>query len=427
MKFSQAVARAKKTRRSVYYGYVVVLASALILVVMHGTNASFGVFFSSLQTEFGWDRASISGATSIAFFLMGFFSTIAGRITDRYGPRVTVGASAVILLAGYLLMSQIHAIWNLYIFYGLIVSLGNSGGDMALLPTVARWFVKRRSLMSSLVKAGTGTGIFVMPLVSAWLITSFNWRVAYTVLGIIILVVVVGFSRLLKRDPSEIGAEPYGAVEVAAANHGAAGINLTSREVLATRQFWMLAASYFLIWYSTQSTMVHLAPHGVDSGMSVAQAAGIVSVVGGISIVGRISMGSAGDHIGTRRALILCFVVLVSAMVWLQFAAQPWMLYAFAPLYGFAHGGFFAIVSPLMAEMFGIKAHATNLGLLFFIGMTGGALGPIITGRIYDVNQSYQLAFVIMLAAAAAGLMLALLLKPVSPVLKQHVQAQQTT
>jgi MFS family permease len=92
----------------------------------------------------------------------------------------------------------------------------------------------------------------------------------------------------------------------------------------------------------------------------------------------------------------------------------PWMLYTFAPVYGFAHGGSFAIVSPLVAELFGIKSHASNLGLLFFIGMSGGALGPIITGRIYDVSHSYHSAFVIMLAAAATGLVLALTLRPVA-------------
>ncbi len=398
----------------IFYGYVIVFASACVLVVMHGINSSFGVFFSPLQTEFGWNRATISGATSVAFFLMGFFSTIAGRITDRYGPKFTIGLCAVILCIAYLLMSRIQSVWQLYLFYGLFVAMGNSGGDMALLPTVARWFVKRRSFMSSVVKVGTGIGMFVMPLVSAWLITSFNWRVAYEVMAVIALIVIFSFSRLLKRDPAEMGLQPYGQAEVEAANHGVAGINLTLREVVRTPQFWILAAAYFLIWYATQSAMIHIAPRAVDTGLSVSQAASIVSVIGAASIAGRLTMGSAGDRVGTRKALVVCFLVLTIALTWLQFASVPWMLFAFAPVYGFAHGGSFAIVSPLLAELFGIRSHASNLGLLFFLGMTGGALGPIITGRIYDVSRSYNSAFIIMLSASVAGLVLALALRPVS-------------
>jgi len=404
-----------KTKARIFYGYIIVLASVLILVVMHGISSSFGVFFSPLQETFGWNRATISGATSVAFFLMGFFSTIAGRLTDRYGPRFTLGISAAILGVSYLLMSRIQSVWQLYLFYGLFVAMGNSGGDMALLPTVARWFVKRRSLMSSVVKVGTGIGMFVMPLVSAWLITRFDWRVAYVVLAGLALTVIFCFSRVLRRDPAQMGLRPYGGTQDSSvASQTAVGPDLTLRQVVRTRQFWTLSAVYFLIWYATQSAMIHIAPRGVDAGLSVSQAAKIVSLIGAASIVGRLTMGSAGDRVGTRKAVVLCLLVLTAAMIWLQFANAPWMLYVFAPVYGFAHGGSFAIVSPLLAELFGIRSHASNLGLLFFIGMSGGALGPIITGRIYDVSHSYQTAFMIMLAAAVTGLVLALTLRPVA-------------
>ncbi len=310
-------------------------------------------------------------------------------------------------------MSSLHAVWQLYLFYGLIISMANSGGDMALLPTVARWFVKRRSLMSSIVKAGTGTGMFVMPLLSAWLIISFNWRTAYLVLAIIAFIVILGLSRFIKRDPLEMRLKPYGEIETATTNQNIPGINLSLKEVLNTRQFWILCGIYFLVWYVSQSTMIHTAPHAVDLGLSVSQAAGVVSAIGGVSILGRLMMGTAGDRIGTRKTLIVCLSVMLAAQIWLQFATASWMLYIFAPVYGFAHGGVFAIVSPLLADLFGLKSHGSNLGVLFFLGMIGGAIGPIVTGRLYDVMNTYQAAFIIMLCCMVAAFSCAFFLRSI--------------
>jgi MFS family permease len=401
------------SRQPPFYGYFIVAMSALILVVMHGINSSFGIFFNPLQKEFGWNRAEISAATSISFFVLGLFSIITGKLTDRFGPKVTLAISGIIMAGGYLLMSTLHSLWQLYLFYGLIISIGNSGGDMALLPTVARWFVKRRSLMSSIVKAGTGTGMFVMPLLAAWLITSYSWRTAYLVLAILAFVVILGLSRFIKREPAEMGLKPYGGTETATTNHDFPDINLSLREVLRTSQFWILCGTYFLIWYVSQSTMIHTAPHAVDIGLSVSQAAAVVSMIGGVSILGRLTMGTAGDRIGTRKALIICLLVMLVAQIWLQFASQSWMLYIFAPIYGFAHGGVFAIISPTLADLFGLKSHGSNLGVLFFLGMTGGAIGPIVTGRLYDVMDTYQTAFIIMLVCTAVAFTMAFFIRPI--------------
>jgi len=385
----------------------------LTLVVMHGSNASYGVFLTQFEEQFKWSRAAISGAGSLAFFVMGLFATVGGRLTDRYGPRLTMLLSACFMGAGFLLIAQINQLWQLYLAYGIVAGIGNSSGDVSLLPTVARWFVRRRSLMSSLVKVGTGIGMFVVPLLATWLILTYNWRVAYVVLAVLILLMVIGFSRLIKRDPSEMGLEAHGADDGHSGRALDLGANLTLRETLRTWQFWTMCSAYFLVWYITQSVMVHTAAHAIDTGLTTTRAAGIVSIIGAASIVGRLSIGALGDRITVRRAVAICFGILLAAIIWLQFASSPWMLYPFAVVYGFAHGGAFAVTSPLMAEMFGIKAHASNLGMLFFIGQIGGAIGPIVTGRIFDVTQSYQIAFFILVGASAAAVALMSVVRPV--------------
>ncbi len=393
-----------------FYGYVVILASSFLLVVMHGIHASYGVFLIPIQTDTGWDRATISGANSLAFFLMGVFAMVSGRFTDEYGPKLTMVLSGLVLGVGYFLSSRVSTVWQLYLFYGVIVGIGTSSGDVSLLSTAARWFSKRQGLMSSIIKVGTGIGIFVMPPVVTWLIGKYSWRIAFAVLAVVAAVGIITLAQFLKRDPSQVGLQPYGTAEATTSSQTTKGVDLTSREVLRTKQFWMICAAYFIAWYVTQSVMVHVAAHSEDTGLSATQAASVVSAIGGVSILGRLTMGLIGDRLGNRSALITCFSVLLIALIWLQFAQGLWMLFLFALIYGFAHGGFFTIVSPLMAELFGMTSHGTNLGMLFFLGLMGGAVGPIVTGRIFDLTHSYQLAFFILSASAAGGLILASLL-----------------
>jgi len=380
---------------------------------MHGMHSAYGVFFNPLQTEFGWNRTTISGAHSLAFFLEGLSAIVVGRLTDRFGPRIIMVACGFILGLGYSLMSQVNTVWQLYFFYGVIVGLGTGSGNVSLLSTTARWFIKRLGMMSGIVKVGTGAGLFIMPLVATWLISSYGWRDSYVFLGIISMIGIVSVAQVLRRDPSQKGLEPYGAHEQGASSSYLAGEGLTLREAMYTKQFWMFCAMYFMVWYFAISMTLHIVPHALDIGASAARAAGVLSTIGGASILGRLVMGGTGDRVGIRRALVICFLILIIALSWLQLAKELWALYLFAAIYGFSHGGFFALVSPLVAELFGTRSHGVIFGTVLFITQIGGAIGPAVTGYIFDITRSYQLAFLILLVAGMVGFMLSILLRPI--------------
>jgi MFS family permease len=398
---------AKVTSPKLFYGYIVVATSIVILVILHGTYQTYGVFFNSLLNQFQTNRATISGAQSLTFFFSGLFALAYGRLTDRFGPKVILAVCGFIFGSGYIVLSHINSLWQLYLFYPLIVGMGMGSGDVSILSTTARWFVKRRGLMSSIVKVGTGTGMFIMPLIASWLITSHDWRTAYLVLGITAIIVIVPTAMFLRRDPGEMGLKPYGMYEAnGAVSKLASRAEVSFQDAVHTRQFWAICGVYFVVWYSTQSIMVHTVPHAVDSGILQVQAASIMSVIGGVSIGGRLLMGSTSDKLGNRWPLIACLLIFIASLSWLQYANKLWMLYLFAAVYGFAHGGFFAIISPLVAELFGTAHQGANLGMVLFIGQVGGAIGPVITGRLYDVLHNYQVAFLILVAISVGALIL---------------------
>lgn len=401
----------KDTAPKFFYGYIIVIFSFLCLLIMHGITSSYGIFLVQIQNQTQWDRATISGASSLAFFLTGLFAIVSGRLVDKYGPRFVMTISGIILGAGYLLVSQISTVWQLYLAYGVITGIGMSSADVTTMATTARWFTKRRGLMTSIMKTGSGLGMLTIPLLSGWLFLQHDWRTAYIVLGILAFVVIVGSAIFLKRDPSQTGQQPYGFGSEQEQDLKTNKRDLLLRDIFRTQQFWLVCGVYFLTWYITQSVMVHLPSHMEDYRLTVAQTASIMATIGGVSILGRLAMGALGDRIGNCRAIIICCFVLLTAIIWLQFVQNLWESYIFAIVYGFAHGGFFSIVSPLTAELFGLSSHGSNLGLLLFIGQSGGAMGAIVTGRIFDINQSYQLAFYVLLGAAIVGLILTWLLE----------------
>ena len=402
--------RRDKPRR--FYGYTIVAACFLIQGIGVGSFIAYGVFFPSLIDTFGWSRAMISGALSMALLLMGFMGILVGALNDRFAPRIIMTVTGVILGGSYLLLSQINAVWQLYLFLGLMTGIGLSSIDVIALTTTSRWFTARRGVMTGLVKVGTGAGQLIMPFLAGVCITRLGWRSAYIIIGLIVLVFIVGAGQLLRRDPSQMGQVPDGRNNP----HGgvASGVEsgLSFTESLRFPPFWILCALNLLAVASMFTILVHIVPHASDLGIATLQAAGILSTIGGVSMFGRLSVGFAIDWIGSQKCMQACLVILIASFIWLQMSRDVWMLYAFATIYGIAHGGIFTVISPMVAELFGIRSHGALLGIVVFGGTVGGAIGPALAGIVFDLTRSYHLIFMALIVLAALSLFLTLLLRP---------------
>lgn len=323
-----------------FYGYIIVLVALGIQMVSWGMFNSFGVFFKPLLSEFGWSRATISGAISLNILLSGLVGVIAGVLNDRSGrPRMIVTACGLFFGLGYLLMSQLNTIWQLYLFYGIVVGIGLSATDVVLLSTIARWFVKKRSTMSGIMKVGAGMGIFIMPLVINKLIFTYDWRTSCIILGTLALVFITLTAQLLRRDPFQKGLLPDGKETLTSDHQDSTKEGLSFLEATHTRQFWGICAIYLITVFCALTILTHITLHAIDIGISAANGASLLSTIGGASIVGRLVMGNAGDRIGPKRAMTICFFILVAILSWLQFSQELWMLYLFSTVYGFTHGG----------------------------------------------------------------------------------------
>ncbi|MBW2207622.1 MAG: MFS transporter, partial [Deltaproteobacteria bacterium] len=204
----------KQTEESrIYFGYFVAGAAFLSMVVIWASFYSFGIFLQPVLSEFHWSRANISGAFSFCSITMGLTGIVMGGLNDRFGPRLVMSLCGILLGIGYGFMSRLGSIWQLYLFYGVILGIGMGGSFIPLMTTVARWFDRRRSLMTGIVSSGIGVGALLGPPLVNGLISSFGWRTSYLFMGSVVFGTLLLTAQFMRRDPSQMGLEIEGGGE----------------------------------------------------------------------------------------------------------------------------------------------------------------------------------------------------------------------
>ncbi len=407
----RAKQQSEQNRSGFFYGHLIVGLAFIIMFVLWGAFYAFGIFFKPILKEFGWTRAMTAGAFSLCSIVQGLLSIAMGGLTDKFGARLVMTLCGLLLGVGYLLMSQLSVIWQLYLFFGAIVGAGMGGSFTPLMSIVARWFMKKRSTMTGIVAAGTGFGALIAPPVVSRLVSSYGWRVSYVILGGIVLGIVVVCAQFIRHEPARMGQAAYGDDGEREKVLNQDFKELSLREAVYTRQFWTLFGMIFSLGFCVFAIMVHIAPHATEIGISTTSAANILATIGGASILGKVLLGKTADRIGNRRTFIIGFILMLAALSMVLPTKGELMLYLFAVVYGFGFGGCIASESPIVAELFGLSSHGLILGVISFSFLLGGAFGPFLFGFIFDITGSYQWGFLACGVVSFIGLILTGILK----------------
>ena len=393
----------------IFYGWWIVSVSFVINAFGVGTFFyGFSTFFNPMVAEFGWSRTMMSGVFSLSRLEGGIEGPIVGWLIDKIGARRVLLVGVSLTGLGFILLSQVNSLMSLYLIFGLVLSLGfNLGYIHATTASVSKWFIHKRSRAISLLVVGNGIGgaLFV-PLI-AWLIVTYGWRTAAVIIGVVTLLIPVPLSLLIKSTPEEMGLKPDGEPKkspVTAPGPIAAGVkkiidsstdevNLTVKEALKTRAFWTYIGSMMLRNCILGSLVVHQIPHLVDIGIPYQTAAGILGSMILLSIPGRLLIGSLGDWIDKRILLFfLCLLQAVAIMI-LTHATTIFLVYLFVACYGLGYGGMISLSISLRADLFGRKNYATISGISAALVTVSTVVAPIFAGYIYDVTESYNIAF----------------------------------
>jgi MFS family permease len=412
----------EKTRRF-YYGWVIVGVSFLTLFFTHGTRFSFGVFYVAMLQEYGWGRGETAGAFSLAMVVHAFFAIVTGALIDRFGPRALFPLGATCLAMGLAACSRIGAIWHLYLFFGVVIAMGiNSMAFAPQMSLIARWFIRRRGLASGLVVSGMGMGIMVMAPVIQFMIGTVGWRSAFLILAGLVLCFLVPMTALLqRRSPEDVGQLPDGIAPDSEGIHASQPERFrkdtrspplselwTLRSALHAMAFWWMGLVNTSSGFSTNMLMVHQAAHVVDAGYSPSLAALLLGLVGLFRSVGGILGGFISDRMGREITYTLgasaAFVGILFLLV-VPDTPSPWMLFAYATLFGLGSGSSGPINAAKTADLFPGNSLGRIMGTLIVGWGIGGALGPYLGGYFYDQAGSYTFPFFLVLVSIILGLL----------------------
>jgi MFS family permease len=389
-------------KSAIFYGWIVVASGFAVTLTLGETFWSFGVFFKPLETEFGWSRAVVSSI--FTSFLLGYAlsAVVSGRLADRYSPRPTLFASAVLTGTGMCLCSVADSIGGFRLFF-LVIGLG-AGATWSVPNTIVqRWFCGHRmaGLAVGIVTTGVGVGALVFAPLIDYFVRAHGWRNAFLIVGLVFPAIISISSLLMRAPPQETAAVPQegGHSSPAEADAAPTGLRLMYTPAFAGVTFIVSVGVL-----AFQVISVHLIPRASDVGISPAASAAALGMMGGFSVPGRIVCGLLADRFGWQKLLSVSLLGMALSLVFLVLLNGPWMLYLFVFTYGLFHGMRISGQVGVLAKLFGLRSLGVLIGVSAAISQLAGALAPYAVGLVFDMTGSYSMAFalVILLLLVAA-------------------------
>jgi len=401
------------------YGWAVVIAAFLITLVTAGVNYSYDVFFLPIINEFGWSRGLASVVMLVAGITYAITMPFTGMLADRYGYKWMLTISTGFLSAGLIITSQMHELWQLYLFDGLFVGLSISASFAIPVSLVALWFTRRQGLALGAATLGISLGTAVIPLIIAYLISTCGWRTSILLAGLAVAAICIPAALLMRRpNASEMQAiamdakSSRGPEDQKPPADSGVDTGLSLSEALPTSQFWMLFTIFLFFILGLGLVMLHMVPYATDSGMTPVQAATLLTLIGVFGMGGRLASGLVSDRLGVKPVILFCLLILALITLLIAFYKDAWTFYVFAATFGVVYSGFATMMVRITRQLFGAKSLGSIFGAVMVADGIGTGVGPWLAGYIFDITGQYQISFIAVAVGLITAAILTIIIKP---------------
>jgi MFS family permease len=417
--------------RGIHYAWFIAAIAAVLQVTTNFISQAFAVIMVTIQKDFGWTLTAITLAYFLKNIVQAVSSPVVGWLGDRYGARRALLMAATMYSGGLLLLSGMHQIWQLYLYYSILLGLAQAVFAVNIPTTVAAWFRQRLGVAIGVQQSLGGMGASVMAPVLALVLGRTDWQTAFvgiTMVGGIILFTLLSWFH---NDPADNGMSPYGATATnqpqPSVRPSPAIIKIRAQvflqHVRRTWAFWNLIAIHYLGCIGHSIIMVGVVYFATTRGVSLPQAAWIVSIYSLCGVASRFATPVVADRWGAKGVMALAFLIQGITVALLFWTHEIWQFYLFAALFGIGLGGEMSAFIVINRQYYGIGPVRTVFGFQQFGSSLGMALGGLIGSVIFDTFGSYDIAWLISIAASLGGMVCILFLEPTSRLLIPNWEA----
>ena len=383
------------------YGWVVLGLIFGNLVVEGGIRNSAPVFLPALKSSFGGSTALTAAVFSMSGVVGGFIAPVIGRILDKIGPRYLFPIAGVIILLGFLASSMVSNIWQLFIFYSVLATLGHTTiGAFSATAVLAPWFPSNKGVILGIADSGNPAGQAIFTPLSQLIIINYGWRSGFRVLGVLFFLLTVPLNLLFQRRPPNPNADEQNSFDEDHLTKGDAS-NLSDNfddglNVAREPAVWFLLISRATGTISHQMTNLHIISFFVFAGYGGIQAATALGIAGLFGIGARPIFGILSDRIGREIIFTIAMgMTFMSILVVLLFTegANLWALIVFVALTGLSDGLNGLLLGAKAADIYPSNVLGSVSGMVDVGRGIGWATGGILTGLMFDQYGDYNLAY----------------------------------
>ena len=400
------------------------LCTATLTLLFLGLIYAWSIFrtpFSEIFPDWTISQMSLTFTISMIFFCLGGF--VGGLMSKKLSVRVRFLISAVMLFAGFFVVSMVDpakpasSLTMLYIFYGVFGGGGVGIAYNTVIGTLNKWFPDKVGLASGIMLMGFGLGGLVLGSVVNSMIGSMGLLTVFKILGIVIAVVCAAAAFIIKAPSAEDSAALAALAEAslaasakASADSSAGKSDYSAGEMLRTARFW-----FFTLWAILLNSAGLLV---INSAANISVAFGGTAVLGMIVSLfngaGRIVAGNNFDKFGRKTATIVNTAFMLAAGAFLTLGGMSGK-YIFIlcglVLVGLAYGGCPTITSAYINKAFGPANFPTNFSIANFSLIPAATIGPMISSALLEsAGGSYNTNFYAIIGFSAAALVMWVLL-----------------
>lgn len=390
--------------------------SAIAIHLSIGGAYAYSVYKNPITTQLGWEESQVTIAFTIMMGLAGFAAAMFGSFVEKQGPRKSAMLAALLFglgQAGAGVAIALDSVVLYWLTYGLLSGLGMGIGYIAPVSTLVKWFPDRRGLATGMAVLGFGSGALLTAPIAARLMEAIGISSTYYVLGVSYFILMLcGALYIAPPKKGDLAVSGAGEVSKYAPSKVRELAQMTAREAVKTKQFWMLWTMH-LINVSAGLMMISVASPMAQEivGLSVASAAAMVGLMGLFNGGGRLLWAAASDYIGRSNVFVIFFTIQLVAFITLPFTTNVVLFQLFIFLVVSCYGGGFSNLPAFASDLFGTKQLGVIHGYLLTTWSLGGVFGPMIVSSIREATNSYVPVFYVFSALIATSFVISLFLK----------------